>query len=76
MTDTTPPAPPRWLAWMPAVAACSTIFGGLAAGGSLIADVRQNKVTAELQARDIREMRERLARVEVRQEMQDRGARP
>ncbi len=75
MTDAPPSPAPRWLAWMPATSVGALIAGALLTGGGLIEQVKKNDLRVEQQARDIRDLRERMSRHEALEEIRDRETR-
>lgn len=68
-TDTLPAAPPRWLAWMPALALVLTIGGIISAGGGYMstqADQGRRIEALERREERITDIRERTIRIEAR----------
>lgn len=82
MTDTTPAPAPRWLAWMPAASVGALIAGGLLTGGGYISQLQEQGRRTEVlerlveqQARDLRDARERVTRVEAWRDVEEEGKR-
>jgi hypothetical protein len=82
MTDSTPAPAPRWLAWMPAASVGALIAGGLLTGGGYISQLQEQGRRTEVlerlveqQARDLRDARERVTRVEAWRDVEEEGKR-
>lgn len=69
MSEQTQPAPPRWLAWMPAFALMGTVIAALLTGGGYIStQAEQGRRIEALERREerITDIRERTIRIEAR----------
>ena len=73
MTDTTPPAAPKWLAWMPALALALTIAGIVSTSGGYLST--QAEHGRKIEALERREADDREKRVEQITDIRERSIR-
>lgn len=69
MTEASASSPPKWLAWMPAIALAVTLIGAVLTGGGYIStQAEQGRRIDALERREerITDIRERTIRIEAR----------